>query len=113
MNKNLYLISAILGIVASVCCYFINWQISTGIILGIIFSLIYFLILNKSYLINEDGTLSKGSIVLFLLRMIVIAIPLLISCLLPNIFNIFGAFGGVMLFRIVMIIVFFKNRGEI
>ena len=113
MNKILYLISFIVSLLASLICLFIKWQISTGIILGTVFSLIYFFLLNKSYSIDENGNLNKGNPLGFFLRIIIIALPLLISCLLPNYFNIFGAFGGVMLFRIVMMITFFKKRGEI
>lgn len=113
MNKHIYLISLLVSIIASLICLFFDWKISLGIILGVISSFIYFYALNKSYKLNDDGTINRGGFILFIVRILIIAFPLLIACLLPNVFNIFGAFGGVMLFRIVMIVYFFKEKGEI
>ena len=112
MNKKIYLYSGIFGIVASIIAYFFNWRVSTGVIIGVLFSYLYFIILNMNFKIKEDGTISKGSALGFIIRILVIALPLLIACLFPNVFNIFGAFAGVMLFRIVMIILFFIEKGE-
>lgn len=111
MNKKIYLYSGILSVIASVICAFFNWRISTGIIIGTICSFGYFYLLNENFKIGEDGNISKGGVLGYFLRIALIALPLLISCLLPNVFNIFGAFGGVMLFRIVMIIIFFNEKG--
>ena len=43
-----------------------------------------------NFKIKEDGTISKGSALGFIIRILVIALPLLIACLFPNVFNIFG-----------------------
>lgn len=112
MNKNVYLYSIILGIVASLICAYFNWRISTGIIIGLLSSYLYFYILNMSFKVKEDGTISKGNILGFFIRILTLALPLLIAFLYPNIFNIFGAFAGVMVFRIVMIVIFFIEKGE-
>ena len=111
MNKQIYLYSGILGIIASVICAFFNWRISTGVLIGVICSYLYFYLLNIQFNF-KDGKVSKGGILGFGIRILVIALPLLIACLLPNYFNIFGAFGGVMLFRFVMMYIFFKQKGE-
>ena len=113
MNKKIYLFSGILAIIASIACVYFNWRISTGIIIGIICSYGYFYLLNKSLNVKEDGSISKGGVIGFLVRILLIALPLAISVLLPEYFNIFGAFAGVMIFRIIMIIYFFKQKGEI
>lgn len=112
MNKNIYLYSGILAVIVSLICAYFNWRISTGIIIGVLCSFVYFYTLNESFKINEDGSVSKGGLLGFFIRIVLIAFPLLVACLFPNIFNIFGAFGGVMLFRIVMIFYFFKEKGE-
>ena len=112
-NKQIYLYSGVLAIIASVVCAYFNWRISTGIIIGIICSYGYFYLLNKSLNVKEDGSISKGGVIGFLVRILLIALPLAISVLLPEYFNIFGAFAGVMIFRIIMIIYFFKQKGEI
>lgn len=112
MNKKIYLYSGVLGIVASLIAYFFNWRVSTGIIIGVLSSYLYFYILNMNFKIKEDGTISKGNVLGFIIRILVIALPLLIACVFPNIFNIFGAFAGVMLFRIVMIVLFLIEKGE-
>lgn len=111
MNKKIYIYSGILAIIASVICGFFDWRISTGIIIGVICSFMYFYVLNENFKIGEDGNISKGGVLGYFVRIGLIALPLLISCLFPKVFNIFGAFGGVMLFRIVMIITFFKENG--
>ena len=113
MGKEVYIVSSIVGIVTSLICLFFDWKISTGIIIGLISSLIYFFILSKTFKLNDDGSINKGNALLFIVRIFVIALPLLIACLLPDVFNIFGAFGGVMLFRFVMMFYFFKKKGEV
>lgn len=112
MNKDLFIVSGIVSLVASIICFFIKWQIATGLILGTLFSFVYFFLLNVGFKINDDGSISKGGALLFILRMIMLALPLFIACMIPNVFNIFGAFAGVMIFRIVMMIVYFKKKGE-
>ena len=112
MKKKIYLYSLILGIFTSIICAIFDFRISTGIIIGMLSSFLYFYILNLNFKINVDGNISKGGVLGYFIRLIVIALPLLISCLLPNYFNVFGAFAGVMLFRIIMIIMFFKEKGE-
>ena len=111
-NKQIYIYSGILGIIACAICWYFNWRISTGILIGLISSFIYFYLINNSFKLKEDGSISKGGVIGFILRIVVIALPLLIACLLPDYFNIFGAFGGVMLFRFVMIFYFLKQKGE-
>lgn len=113
VNKQIYLYSGILTIITCAICGYFNWKISTGILIGMLCSFAYFKTLNASFKISEDGTVSKGGLLGFFLRIILIALPLFISVLLPEYFNIFGAFAGVMLFRIVMMFMFFKQKGEI
>lgn len=112
MKKEIYLYSGIITIVASLICIYFDWRISSGIIIGALSSFLYFYILNMNFKINEDGNISKGGILGYFIRILVLAIPLLIACLMPNVFNIFGAFAGVMLFRIVMIVMFLIKKGE-
>lgn len=112
MKKNLFVICAIVSLLVSIVCYFIKWQIATGIILGTLFSLLYFFVLNLSFKMNADGTINRGSALLGILRLFIIAMPLFIAFMLPEVFNIFGAFAGVMIFRIIMMIAFFIEKGE-
>lgn len=112
MKKDLFIICGIVSLLVSIVCYFINWKIATGIILGTAFSLLYFYVLNLSFKMNEDGTLNRGSALLGVVRILIIAMPLFIAFMLPNVFNFFGAFAGVMIFRIIMMIVFFIKKGE-
>jgi len=110
MNKNIYLYSGIIGVFTSAICAFFDYRIALGVILGILSSFLYFYLLNNQFEI-VDGQIKKGGALGFIVRIMILAFPLLISCLLPNIFNIFGAFGGVMLFRIIMMFTFFKQKG--
>lgn len=111
MNKKIYLYSGIIGLFVSIICAFFDWKISMGILIGLLASFLYFFLLNDQFKI-EDGQISKGGVLGFGLRIIVLALPLLVACLLPQYFNIFGAFAGVMVFRIIMMIMFFKQKGE-
>lgn len=113
MNKNVYVVSAAVSIFISIICLFFNWKISTGIILGLISSFLYFILLNKNLTFDENGSIKKGSFIFFIVRIMILAFPLLIACLVPQYINIFGTFGGVMIFRIVMIIMFIKKKGEL
>lgn len=110
-NKQIYFYSGIIATIACVICGYFNWKISLGIAIGVLSSFVYFFVLNLTFKI-EDGKMSKGGIFGFFFRIIIIAFPLLVSCLFPQYFNIFGAFGGVMLFRIVMMVMFFKQRED-
>ena len=112
MKKEIYLYGSIICVIASTVATFFDWRISTGIIIGALASMLYLIVLNKTFRI-ENGQMSKGGAIGFILRILIIALPLLIAALIPNYFNIFGAFGGVMVFRIVMMIVFYKTKEEI
>ncbi|MDO4940583.1 MAG: ATP synthase subunit I [Erysipelotrichaceae bacterium] len=110
MDKELYIVSGIIGLVASIICFFFNWRISTGILLGLMFSFLYFYLLTLSFKIDENGNMSKGGIIGWFLRILVLALPLLIACLLPNVFNLYATFGGIMAFRLVLMVYFFKRK---
>ena len=109
MKKEVYLYSLIVCLLASVVAAFFNWRISTGIIIGAVSSVIYLLLLNATFKI-KDGKISKGGVVGFFARILVLALPLLIACLLPNYFNVFAVFGAIMVFRIIMMIMFFRTK---
>lgn len=113
MKKELLITSSIVGVLASIVCLFFKWQYAISVLMGLAFSFLYFYLLTSSFKINENGEISKGSFIGWLLRIIVLAIPLLISCLLPNVFNIFATFGGIMIFRVVMMIFFYRQKGSV
>ena len=110
MNKQIYIFSSIVSVIASLVCIFFDWRISTGIILGTISSFLYFYLLNKFVKVSMEGNVSKGSVVFSILRIFILALPLAVAYFLPTVFNFFGAFAGVMIFRLIMIIIFFKNK---
>ena len=103
MSPKVVRYSIVAALVLSIIFIFIDTRVTAGILLGSIFSYIYLYLLHKSYdnLLNKD--ISKKSMFFkVMLRMMVLVVPLLISCLLPQIFNIFGAFAGLILFKFVM-----------
>ena len=111
MNKKVYIYSGILAALASLICLYFDYRISTGIVIGLLSSYLYFYILNMQFKI-EDGKMNKGGVLGYFIRIAVIALPLLLACLMPQYFNIFGAFGGVMLFRVVMMVMFILQKGD-
>ncbi len=106
-------VSALTAIILAVIMYFIDFRISTGIILGYLASIFHLYLIT----ISMDNMLKSGRVNMFIvmlgsmLRYVIIAFPLVIALILPQYFNIFGAAGGFILYKVVLIAfaVFYKD----
>ncbi|MBR2599449.1 MAG: hypothetical protein IKD84_00870, partial [Erysipelotrichaceae bacterium] len=81
-------------------------RVSAGIALGLVCFSLYFLILNASYRgLTESGNVNGLLMILAtIVRLDLMAIPLLAGFLFPQYFNVWGCFGGFMVFKIASVI---------
>jgi len=106
MDKKVYKITSLLAISLGLISLFINYQFALGVILGYVFSMIYLFTLEKSYAnLNSDYEINFFHYLLVIVRYILLALPMLIACLLPQVFNVFGAFVGLILFKVSLLII--------
>ena len=91
-------------IVIAIASSFVNFRFALGIALGGIFYIIHFFVLSKnvSSILNNEKT-STAKVGSLLIRMLILAFPLMISYKYGEIFNIYGVFFGLMLHKISII----------
>ena len=83
----------------------LNWRISLGLVLGYLFSQVN----GKLTEMRIDALIANGAspggaqLLSFFLKPLVIALPLLLSFLLPDIFHWAGTFLGLMIPKIILI----------
>ena len=98
-----------MGLAALFC--FLNWRISRGIVLGMVFFHIYFYLLSST--LNHAIDSGKQNIGLTMLsaigRMAAMALPLLMGILLPQYFNVFGCLAGFVLFKVAALLTAVKK----
>jgi hypothetical protein len=112
MDKNVKVLSVIITIVFSIIFDCINKEVSAGVILGCLVSLLYIQLLT----INMNETLveqqsSTKLIISKLFRLSIIIISMLIAMIIPEKINIFGVFFGLMIFKISLLILALKRKG--
>lgn len=93
----------IISIIAAVFL-FLDFRVSLGMFLGLLSFYLYLNIMtfNMTSLLNGRKA-SKGILVLVhILDLLILILPLLLASLLPNLFNIFGVFTGLMINRILL-----------
>ena len=109
MSKKVYLISGILVAIISVIFLFFDWKISTGTILGFLFSMGNLEIITRSY--SKLGEVVPKDFVLWqFVRFLLLVVPLLLSFLLPNVFHYIGVVIGLTVYRLAMI--FALKKGD-
>jgi len=105
MEKKVLKLSITITLIMSILALFVNYKFTLGLLCGQIFFIFYLLIL--SYVMNRRLQGRNDDIWTILLkigRISLLGIPMLLAFLFPNIFDIFGAFIGVMMFKICTII---------
>ncbi|MBE6115603.1 MAG: hypothetical protein E7187_02085 [Erysipelotrichaceae bacterium] len=96
MEKKILVLSEKCGLIVAAVFCFLNWKVSLGVLLGLIFYRIYFMLLSGSI-----GDAIKGNAVLpigGMLRVLCLAVPLLAGVKLPQYFNIWGVLAGLLMF---------------
>ena len=108
MAKKILILSEKCGLILAAVFCFLNWTVSLGVILGLLFYRIYFMLLAGSI-----GDALKGNAVLpigGMLRVLCLALPLLAGVKLPQYFNIWGVLAGLLMFVPAAVIVALKNK---
>lgn len=109
MNKDQLLRNSAVAIVVSVVFLFFDKKISTGILLGFLFACLYWKMLADNIDQVIDGGRSTKAAQAG--RMVVLAAPMLIACLFPEKFNVFGSFFGLMIPKLTLYILSFFRKG--
>ena len=101
MKLSYYAGSAVAAVVAAAVFLFINWQISTGILAGMLFFLLYYHLLKSDFesLLKEE----KPRILTKIFRMFVLVVPMLASFLYPQYLSIIGVAVGILLSKLCLI----------
>lgn len=113
MSKQDYQLPGIaIGILSIITAVF-DRTISIGLIFGYLCIVIYYLLLTKGIdaIIHNNGKRTLGNLLLYLVRMVVLTLPLLVSALHPNVSNIFGAFFGLMSLKVYFLITAITRKG--
>ncbi len=112
MPKKVIIYAGITIAVLSLAFYFVNWTISTGLIVGYLFSLIYIGVLTLSVkLITSENPGGLLIVIGSLIRMVILALPLLYAGLMPQYLSIYGVFAGLLMFKLWMYLTMLFNKG--
>jgi len=112
MNKKEFRFSTILAVLTALITAFFDVRISAGIILGFLFSFAHLYLLTKHVdsILYQDKVSIVWSIISSISRYAMIALPLLIALSFSDYFNVFGAFFGFLLYKIVLVIFAIINK---
>ncbi|MEA5026821.1 MAG: ATP synthase subunit I [Erysipelotrichaceae bacterium] len=114
MNKKELIVSAVISLISALGMLFVDFRISTGIVLGFSFSILHLFLLARSV----DGILTgkKGNFLFVLIsslfRYAVIALPLIIALLYSDYFNVFGAVAGFLVYKLVLVMFAVINKEQ-
>ena len=91
-----------------------DWRIASGFILGGAISVLLYwrTTMFCDQVLDQQASGKLGLIGHFLFSYLLMAMPLLISALVPEVFNIFAAAGGLFLMKIVLILYSILERRE-
>ncbi len=105
MEKKTLKYAAVGTIVLSLIALLFNWCLSLGVVLGQICFRIYYLLLSNSFTTAlafkseyKPSWLNKS------IRMLVLALPMLLSFLFPDFINTWGVVAGLLMFKAVLIV---------
>ena len=108
MNKKEFLLDLLIAVILGVIFLFIDSKISLGIIVGYLFSILNFKLIELRY--NGLETYNILAVLGSIFSIAVLAIPLVISFLIPNIMSYIGVFIGLMILRTRLIIEAFVKK---
>ena len=106
------IVSSVIVVLLAIVFLFFNRTVSLGLLLGQFFYILYLLLLTKmvdAVLAAANGAKSKVSLG-FIVRIALLALPMVIAVLYPEVFNLFAVFGSMFLNRVMLLILY--ARGE-
>lgn len=112
MDKRVIIYAGITIALLSFVSYFINWTISTGLIVGYLFSLLYLAVLTLAVkMMSFEKPNNLFIVTSSLIRMVILAFPLLLGGLYPECLNIYGVFVGLLMFKIWLYLTMLIHKG--
>lgn len=108
MSKKPFKIEFLIALLLSIVFILIDKRISLGILLGFLFSFLNYRLIEYRY--KNIDTYNVLAILGSLICIALLGIPLLISFLLPNIFNYIGVVIGLLIIKVKLIIEAFIKK---
>lgn len=102
MSKKSFFSELLLSLLIALVFLLINYKISLGVLLGFTFSFLNYRLIEYRY--NHLDTYNSWVVLGALFSTMVLAVPLMISFLLPNIFNYIGVMIGLLVIKVKLII---------
>jgi len=90
--------------VVSLICVFINWRISTGVLLGFLATIIYAWLLEQSVDRQLNGEKGFSVLISKIVRLGILALALYVGLKYSGSFNVFGVFFGEMSLKISLLV---------
>lgn len=102
MDKKILNMSTKGGLLIAILLVVIDYRITCGMILGLICYRLYYILLTMSIedQIDVPSEVKARNIGAVALRLLLLAFPLLVSFVIPELFNVWGAFLGLLAFKI-------------
>ncbi|MBQ9035871.1 MAG: hypothetical protein IJ115_00200 [Erysipelotrichaceae bacterium] len=102
MDKKILDISTKGGLLIAILLVVVDYRITLGMILGLVFYRLYYMLLTMSIedQIDVPSEVKARNIGAVALRLLLLAFPMLVSFVIPEIFNIWGVFFGLLAFKI-------------
>lgn len=112
MDKKILDISTKGGLLIAILLVVVDYRITLGMILGLVFYRLYYMLLTMSIddQIDIPSEVKVRSIGAAILRLLLLAFPMLVCFVIPEVFNIWGVFFGLMAFKITVYIYSITNR---
>ena len=103
MDRKILNLSSICGLILSAVFLLFNWRMTVGTLLGLAIFRLYFYLLSRSIIDLIDADIS-GNAFDKMVRLVILILPLLAGFLFPDYISFWGAFVGLMAFKITAVI---------
>lgn len=102
MDKKILNTSTKGGLLIAILLVVVDYRITLGMILGLVFYCLYYFLLTMSIedQIDVPSEVKARNIGAVALRLLLLAFPMLMCFVIPEVFNIWGVFFGLLAFKI-------------
>ncbi len=112
MDRKILNMSTIGGLLTAILLVVADYRITAGIILGLAFFRLYYLLLTMNFddLLEYSSDVKMRNLGSKTIRMLVLALPLIVSLVIPEVFNVWGVFAGLLAFKITLYLYSIVNK---
>ena len=103
MDRKILNISSICGLILSAVFLLFDWRMTTGTLLGLLFFRVYYYLLSRSIIDLIEAEIS-GNAFDKMVRLVILILPMLVGFLFPDYVSFWGAFAGLMAFKVTAVI---------